>query len=78
MNEFQKLGKMSEKNMDISLAPLSNISEINVKGKNGFVTIGVPAHMAQRLMAEKPSSFVGGLILADRKQFDSLPPTEAR
>lgn len=70
MNSFEKLGKMSKENMDIKLAPLSNILSIDINGNKGEVRIGIDRQTAQRLI--DGHDFVGGLILADKKQFDAI------
>lgn len=70
MKTFEKLQKMNDENMGIKLAPLSNISNIEIKGGHGFVTFGVPREVAQELIDNK--EFVGGFLLADKKEFDSL------
>ena len=70
MKTFEKLQKMSDDEMDIRLAPLKNIIKVNIFGARGEITIGVPREVAQDWMDGK--EFVGGLLLADKKQFDSL------
>jgi hypothetical protein len=67
---FKTLEEMSLKNMDIHLAPLSNILDIKIYGAKAEVTIGLPAHIAFRLT--KGEKFTGGLLLANSEQFNSL------
>ncbi len=69
-NSFDILKEMAEKNLDINLAPTGNIIEVKIEGSNGKVVIGVPREMAQRLIDEE--DFYGGLILANKKQFDEI------
>ena len=69
-NSFDVLKEMGEKNLDINLVPLENIIEVKIEGNNGKVVIGLPRSMAQRLIDEE--DFNGGLILANKKQFDEL------
>lgn len=70
MKKFEKMQIMSDRNMDIKLAPLSNISRTEIKGQNGYVTFGVPREVAQELIDEK--EFVGGFLLCNKEQFDNL------
>lgn len=70
LKTFEKIQKMADDNMDIQLASLNNISNIEIKGLNGFVTFGVPREVAQALIDGK--QFVGGFLLANKDQFDNL------
>lgn len=70
MKSFEILQKMSDGNMDIRLAPMSNIIKINIFGQNGEVTFGVPRKVAQDLMDDK--EYFGGFLLADKGQFETL------
>jgi len=70
MKSFEIFQRMSDGNMDIRLAPLGNIIKINIFGQNGEVTFGVPREVAQDLMDEK--EYVGGFLLADKGQFETL------
>lgn len=70
MKPFEKMQKMSDDGMDIKLAPLSNIIEVNIFGQRGEITLGVPREVAQEYMDGK--EWVGGLILANKEQFDAL------
>lgn len=70
MKSFEVFQKMSDGNMDIRLAPLGNIIRINIFKQNGEVTFGVPREVAQDLMDDK--EFVGGFLLADKRQFEIL------
>lgn len=69
-NPFLILKEMSEKNMDIQIAPLSNIIESRMNGGKGWIKIGVPADIVLRLA--KGEGFMGGLLLANTEQFESL------
>ena len=71
MNNLEKLGRMSDQGMDIQLAPLGNITNVEVKGGNGFVTLGITQELALQL-ALHPEKFVGGFLVADREQFESM------
>jgi hypothetical protein len=70
MKSFEVFQKMADGNMDIRLAPLGNIIAINIRGQNGEVTFGVPREVAQDLIDDK--EFVGGFLLADKAQFQTL------
>lgn len=70
MKAFEKIQKMCDDEMDIRLAPLKNIIKVNIYGAKGEITIGVPREVAQDWMDGK--EFVGGLLLANKEQFDSL------
>ena len=69
-NSFDVLKEMAEKNLDIKIAPVGNIIEAKVEGKNGKIVIGVPAEIVYRFLNDE--QFCGGLILANKKQFDEL------
>ena len=72
MNNFDVLKEMGVRNMDIRLAPLSNIINLNYRKKadGTDVTIGVPGNVVAELgLTHK---FAGGLILADKQQFDAV------
>lgn len=72
MNNYDVLKEMGERRLDIRLAPLSNITNLNYRKKvNGTdVTIGVQGNVVADLgLTHK---FVGGLILADKQEFDSV------
>lgn len=70
LKAFEKMQKMNDENMDIRLAPLSNICNVEIKGGNGFVTFGVPRSVAQDLIDNK--EFVGGFLLCNKEQYDKL------
>lgn len=74
-NSFDVLKEMSEKNMDIMVAPMGNVISVDVKGHNGEIKIGVPADVAMRFA--KGDRFAGGLILANADQFEELSKQEA-
>jgi hypothetical protein len=68
---MEKLNHMMQNEMDVQLAPLSNITGVEIKGGNGYVTFGVTPDVAKRLLFED-NAFVGGFIVADREQFETL------
>ena len=69
ISSFDVLKVMSERDMDIRLAPLENVNKL-VKVRAGTnVTIGVAGDVVGSIYAGK---FVGGLILADRDQFQRV------
>ena len=77
MKTFEVLQKMSDDNMNIKLAPLGNIIEINITKRGGEVTIGIDSNTATELLNDLDGTkFVGGLLLADKTQFDKLQQEE--
>lgn len=70
LKAFEKLQKMNDENMNIRLASLSNIISTRISPKGGIVEIAVDTKTAQEIMIGK--EFVGGLLLADKKEFDSI------
>jgi hypothetical protein len=75
MTTFEKLSRMADADMDIRLAALDNIVAIRILGtKGGEVTFGVDGQTTMDLIAGR--RFVGGFLLADRAQFDSISDEE--
>ena len=70
MNNFDILKEMSNRNMDIRMAPLDNITNLQKTRAGTQVTIGVAGYVVAAIGIE--GRFVGGLILADRKQFEQV------
>lgn len=64
---FNVLQEMSDQNNDITLLPINNISSIDIKGSNGYVTFGCPAEFAKRLIDGE--TFAGGAIFANMYEF---------
>ena len=83
VNNFDVLKTMAERNLKISIAPLSNVIRANYYAKRGTeVTIGCAGQIVVEL---ERGAFVGGLILADREQYEQIckelaaaPPTGGR
>ena len=71
-NHFIVLKVMAEESPDIRLAPLANIIRIQKTKAGTQVTIGVEGDLVSSIYLGK---FVGGLILADKEQFNA---TKAR
>lgn len=69
VNSFDVMRVMGERDMKIHLAPLSNILRMQTAKAGVQVTIGVDGTMFPGLAENK---FVGGLILADKEQFDAV------
>lgn len=70
VNAFEVLKVMSERNMDIQLAPTSNIIGVT-KVKGGYeVKIGVQNTTGLRLVSGE--IFNGGLLLANSDQFKEI------
>jgi hypothetical protein len=70
VNSFDVLKRMSERSLDVRLAPLGNITNLKKVKAGTQVTIGVAGDLVAALGLE--NKFVGGLILADKEQFDKL------
>ena len=69
-NSFEVLRLMSERNLDIRLAPISQNLVRAQKVKAGTqITIGFAGDVVGAIFAGR---FVGGLILADAKQFHAI------
>lgn len=67
INNFDVLKRMGESNRNIRLAPLSNIVRVKYTKKGTEITIGVSGNV---VMDVATGNFVGGLILADKEEFD--------
>lgn len=69
-NNFDVLKEMGKRNLDIRLFPLENFVAAKTHSLGGQVTWGVNRDTIMDLLANK--QFCGGLILADKTQFDAL------
>lgn len=69
VNNFDVLKTMCERNMKCQLAPLGNLVGAKVVKAGTQVTIGVGGNVVTGLTLGK---YVGGLILADKAEFDAL------
>jgi hypothetical protein len=67
-NSFDVLKAMAESNGKIQLAPLSNILRMHKVKAGTQLTIGVGGDVITGLTF---GEFVGGLILADKTEFDA-------
>ena len=67
VNNFDVMKAMGEANRDIRLAPLSNIVHLRKVRAGTQITIGFEGDVVGAILAER---FVGGLILADKAQFE--------
>jgi hypothetical protein len=65
---FDILKAMCERNMDIRLSPLDNVTHMKLvhKDRDTQVTIGVGGNV---LMGIYDGKFIGGLILCDKTQY---------
>lgn len=70
VNSFDVLKEMGERSLDLRLAPIGNICDLSVKGKNGYVTFGVEVRSAMDLINGK--KFAGGFMMADVDQFSQV------
>ena len=68
---FEVLSAMAERNLNIKLSPVSNISNMKAvhKGKDTDITIGFAGNVILQIM---DGQLVGGLLLYDRQQFEEV------
>ena len=66
-NNFDVLRVMGERNLDIRLASLDNITNLKKVRAGTQITIGVEGDVVAAIALDR--KFVGGLILADKDQF---------
>ncbi len=66
---FDVMKEMSRRNMDIRLSTLDNISEVCKVKAGTKITIGFYGDVVGAIATNK---FVGGLLLADKEQFESV------
>lgn len=69
VTNFQVLDAMAAANKDIRLAPLGNIVNLRKVKAGTQVTIGVEGDLVAAIGIH--GRFVGGLILADKAEFDA-------
>lgn len=71
VNNWDVLKTMSARNMDIGLAPLSNVEGVTyIKSKGGCVVrIGFPGNIVGKIAR---GGYLGGLILADADQYEQV------
>lgn len=71
---FEVFSEMTAANdKGLKLAPLANIDAIDIRGNNGYITIGVDVATAMRVMNE-PNEFVGGLLLCEKAAYAKYSP----
>jgi hypothetical protein len=70
VNNFDVLKRMGERSLNIQLSPLDNITNLKKVKAGTQVTIGVAGDVVAALGLEH--KFVGGLILADKEQFNAV------
>lgn len=72
INNFDVLKEMGARNLDIKMASLDNIHSMNYSAKKGGtkITIGVAGGNVIRDITF--GRVVGGLILANKEQFDEI------
>ncbi len=68
-NSFDVMKEMGQRNGKLYLAPLGNIIRLQTVKAGLQVTIGVDASMMAGLAGD---GYVGGLILADKAEFEAL------
>ncbi len=70
VNNFDVLKEMGQRNLDMRLFPIENLVAAKLHSLGGQVTWGVNRETILDMLANK--KFCGGLILADKEQFDAL------
>lgn len=65
---FNEMAKRGDRRL--GLCPLSNITKAEIKGSNGFITIGVPPQVVHDEMSGKAR--MGGLLLVDADAFEEV------
>jgi hypothetical protein len=68
VNNFDVMKAMSAENKDIRLAPLDNVTNLQKTKAGTLITIGAPGDLVAAIGVHR--QFVGGLILADKIQFN--------
>lgn len=69
VNNFDVLKVMGQRSMDVQLAPLNNVVRAKAVKAGTQVTIGVAGNPIAKILN---GELVGGLLLADKKQFDQV------
>lgn len=71
VNNWDVLKAMSARNMDIGLAPLSNVEGVTYNQRKGgsLVRIGFPGNILGKIAR---GGYLGGLILADADQYEQV------
>jgi hypothetical protein len=69
VNNFDVMKVMAERNKDIRLAPLTNITQVRKVKAGTLITIGVEGDVIGRIANGR---FCCGLILADKDQFHEI------
>jgi hypothetical protein len=70
INNFDVLKRMGERDLDIRMAPLDNITNLRKVKAGTQITIGFQGDVVAALGLEH--KFVGALILADKEQFNAV------
>lgn len=71
MDSFEKMKYMADNDLDICLAPVTNIVEWKKANGGAHVVIGIPESLLQRKL--RGDVFCGGLVLMEKEQFDRVP-----
>lgn len=71
VNNWEVLKVMSARDMDIGLAPLSNVEGVTYNQRKGgsLVRIGFPGNILGKIAR---GGYLGGLILADAAQYEQV------
>ena len=68
INGLEVILEMMKNGDDVSVAPLANIVNVQIKKKQGQVTIVIDGIRAMDILGKK-RRFAGGLLLADYDQY---------
>lgn len=66
---FDILKVMTDRNMDIRLSTLDNITNLELKKGNSFIRIGFSGDVVNGIANNE---FVGGLLLARKEQWEEI------
>jgi hypothetical protein len=66
---FDSCSVMCERNMDIKLSPLDNITDIEFNKGNTLITIGAEGSIFKGLANNE---YIGGLLLCNAKQYQEI------
>lgn len=66
---FDILKAMTDRNMDVRLSTLDNITDLELKKGNSFIRIGMSGDVVTSIAKGK---FVGGLLIVDKDQWDQI------
>lgn len=66
---FDILKAMTDRNMDVRLSTLDNITNLELKKGNTFIRIGMSGDVLNGIAKGK---FIGGFLIADKDQWNKI------